>query len=161
MIEKNSRVTNARLRREAKAIEIVKAMRPEPFEVLTPILTEREHQIQECMDAPSHIYFIYSAGRVKIGFSTNWRDRVDAVCQGCSHHAELVLVMPGEHEMEQGYHSIFAESRESGEWFRLEGNVRRFLDRYASDVGKEALDLAHQDFLEASSMDSQIPHGCT
>lgn len=139
-----------RMRREAKALEIIKAMRPmqaKPSEYFH-VPTEREEALQDRIDAPEHIYFVYSAGRVKIGYSTNWRARVDAVCQGCGHEAALVLVMPGDRKMEQGYHSLFHESRESGEWFRLDGNVRRFLDLYASAEGREVLKLAHDGFLE-------------
>jgi hypothetical protein len=143
----------ARQRREAKAIETIKAMRPKSGEMIFCSPSPEDEALRELVEAPEHIYFIYSAGRVKIGFSTNWRVRVDAVCQGCSHHAELVLVMPGTREMEQGYHALFAGSREGGEWFRLEGNMRRFLDRYASAYGRELLDLAHEDFLECSDLE--------
>ena len=106
---------------------------------------------QELLDAPSHVYFIYSAGRVKIGFSTRWQGRVDEVCQGCGHESELILVMPGDRKMERDYHTLFSASRETGEWFRLDGDVRRFLDLYASAEGREVLNLAHDGFIKAGT----------
>lgn len=139
--------TDLRLRREAKALETIKAMRREPAEYLHT-MSERDLALQALLDAPSHIYFVYSAGRVKIGYSTNWRARVDAVCQGCGHEAQLILVMTGDREMEKGYHALFSDYQESGEWFRLDGDLRRFLDRYASADGREILKLAHEGFLE-------------
>ena len=111
-------------------------------------VTNSRECLQELLDAPEHVYFIYSAGLVKIGYSTNWRARFDDIYQGCSHHAELILVMPGDRKLERDYHTLFAESRMGGEWFRLEGNVRRFLEIYASEVGRENLEFSHQDFLE-------------
>lgn len=99
-------------------------------------------QIDVWLSAPSHIYFIYSAGRVKIGYSTNWRSRVDQVCRGCSHPAELILVIPGDRQWERGCHNLFAAYREGGEWFRCEGKVREFLQLYASREGREILELA-------------------
>jgi hypothetical protein len=131
-----------RLRREAKALEVVKAMRPrrEPQEFFS-VPSEEAAALQALLDAPEHIYFIYSAGLVKIGYSTDWRTRVDTVCRGCAEPAELLLVMTGDRKMEQQYHVLFSESREGGEWFRLEGNVRRFLERYATPAGKEILEL--------------------
>lgn len=102
--------------------------------------------IADLHNAPSHVYFIYSAGLVKIGFSTNWTARVDSVCQGCPHYACLVLVMPGDRKMERGYHALFGDYRESGEWFRCEGKIREFLMHYASDMGKDDLQAAEDAF---------------
>lgn len=93
--------------------------------------TEREAR-QQWIDAPEHVYFIYSAGRVKIGYSTDWFKRMETICVACPHQAELILVMPGNRKMERGYHALFSDYRETGEWFRLDGDLRRFLDMNAS-----------------------------
>lgn len=106
--------------------------------------------LKELHDAPSHIYFVYSAGLLKIGFSTNWLARVDAVCQGCPHYACVVLVMPGDRKMEQGYHALFSEYRENGEWFRFEGKMREFIMRYAGEIGREDLQSAEDHFREGN-----------
>ena len=98
--------------------------------------------IESRLAAPSHIYFIYSAGLVKIGYSTEWRSRVERVCNGCPHPAALILVIPGDEQQERGFHAMFAAYRERGEWFRCEGKVREFLQRYASPEGREILELA-------------------
>jgi Meiotically Up-regulated Gene 113 (MUG113) protein len=102
--------------------------------------------IEELHNAPSHVYFIYSAGLVKIGFSTKWTARVDAVCQGCPHYATLVLVMPGDRNMERGYHALFHEYHSNGEWFLCEGKMREFLLRYTTDIGREELLAAEEAF---------------
>lgn len=107
-------------------------------------------ELNECFDAPSHVYFIYSAGLVKIGYSTEWETRVRSVRQGCAHHSELVLVMPGDQQMEAGYHDLFAAYREGGEWFRCEGKMREFLLKFASRDGVENLKFAEYHFAARS-----------
>ncbi len=142
--------------REAKAIEVVKSIgRPARPGKLSP----RDLELQEILDQPSHIYFIYSAGRVKIGYSTNWRARVDAVCQGCPHHAEMILVMPGDLKMERDYQALFHEYREVGEWFRCEGKMREFLQHFSSQTGREVLEMAELHFAEMSLEDRNKAQG--
>jgi hypothetical protein len=53
--------------------------------------------------------------------------------------------MPGDRKMEAGYHALFHEYRETGEWFRCEGKVREFLERFAGPSGREALNAAFED----------------
>lgn len=114
-------------------------------EVLPRLRLGRE-ELTELLEAPSHVYFIYSGGFLKIGFSTNWRERVDGVCQGCVHPAEMVLVMPGDRSMEAEYHALFHEYRFDREWFRCEGKVREFLLRFTTEVGREVFTLAEESF---------------
>lgn len=109
-----------------------------------------EDELRALAEAPSHVYFIYSAGLVKIGYSTNWPARTDAVCQGCADHAELILVMTGDRKMERGYHALFSDYHHQGEWFRCEGKVREFLMHYASEQGREALILAEETYREGA-----------
>ncbi len=101
--------------------------------------------------APEHVYFVYSAGRVKIGYSRDWLRRVDRIANGCPHHCEPILVVPGGREHELQFHELFADLRVTGEWFLYDGNLRRFLDLYASSDARDALDLAHESYLEEGS----------
>lgn len=107
-----------------------------------------EEELRALIEAPAHVYFVYSAGLVKIGFSTNWRARTDAVCQGCADYAELIMVMTGGRDLEQGYHTLFHEYRHQGEWFRCEGKMREFLMHYATEEGRDALTLAEESYRE-------------
>lgn len=105
---------------------------------------QSEAELRALAEAPSHVYFIYSAGLVKIGFSTNWPARTDAVCQGCADHAELIMVMTGGRDLERGYHALFRDYHHQGEWFRCDGKVRDFLMHYAPEEGRDALILAEE-----------------
>jgi hypothetical protein len=107
-----------------------------------------EPTLRELMDEPSHVYFIYSAGLVKIGFSADWLSRTDRICGAGPHEARVILVMPGDRKMEAGYHALFSDYRANGEWFRCEGKMREFLMAFATDVGREELQLAEEDFKE-------------
>lgn len=107
-----------------------------------------ERTLRELMDEPSHVYFIYSAGMVKIGYSTDWLRRTDAVCQGCPHDARVVLVLTGDRRMESAYHALFSDYRTNGEWFRCEGKMREFLMLYCTTTGREDLQLAEESYEE-------------
>lgn len=109
-----------------------------------------EDEMQALIEAPSHVYFIYSAGLVKIGFSTNWTARTDAVCQGCPDHAELIMVMTGDRKMERGYHALFSDYHHLGEWFRCDGKVREFLMHFASEEGQNALIMAEENYRDGA-----------
>jgi len=113
-----------------------------------PSARNRDGEIAALMAAPSHVYFVYSAGLVKIGFSTDWLSRTDTVCRGCPHEGYVILVMPGDRKMEAAYHALFDEYRSVGEWFRCEGKMREFLVMFSSDEGREALAHAEESFRE-------------
>lgn len=116
---------------------------------LTPVLPRPRltgDEIRELAGAPAHVYFIYSGGLIKIGYSSNWVQRLEDISQGCPHPAEMILVMPGDREMEAGYHKLFAEYRMNREWFRCEGKMRDFLMHFSSPEGRENLELAEQSF---------------
>jgi hypothetical protein len=98
-------------------------------------------EVQKWLDAPSHVYFILSDRRVKIGVSTNWRERVDSIIRSSSHDAQLILVVPGDRSYEQGLHDLFEDYRANGEWFDCEGKLLEFLLRYCSEEGREILEL--------------------
>lgn len=118
------------------------------IEEKTRVPNRRDAEIAELMAAPSHVYFVYSAGLVKIGFSTDWLARVETVSRGCPHDAQTILVMPWSRTDEAGFHALFDEYRTVGEWFRCEGKVREFLMMYATKEGREQLELALEDDCE-------------
>lgn len=92
------------------------------------------------LEAPEHVYFIYSDGAVKIGYSSQWLVRTMRVIDSCPAGAELILVMPGSRRDEAAWHRLFADSRLHGEWFSYEPDLKRFLHRYASPTGREILE---------------------
>lgn len=59
------------------------------------------------------VYYLRYAERVKIGTSTNPRQRLGAIW-----HDELLAFERGDRTVERARHAQFAELREGGEWFR-------------------------------------------
>nr|WP_206687001.1 GIY-YIG nuclease family protein [Microbacterium aquimaris] len=59
------------------------------------------------------VYYLRYAARVKIGTSTNPRQRLGAIW-----HDELLAFEPGGRALEHERHQQFADLREGGEWFR-------------------------------------------
>jgi len=78
--------------------------------------------------AQTGIYFVVGAEWVKIGYSRSPVARLTHLQQASPYELRIVLVLPGGIEREPEVHARFAEQRERGEWFRLEGALREFLE---------------------------------
>lgn len=76
------------------------------------------------------VYFLRTAGMVKIGTST----RLLARCRDLSLSlADVALVVPGGEAVEDAYHQRFAKQRvrDDREWFRISGELLTFLAEHA------------------------------
>lgn len=72
-------------------------------------------------------YFVIdeTRGVVKIGRSCRPYDRVEALQTGSATPLRIVLVLQGDRELE--LHERFVRQRQSGEWFRLDDELERFI----------------------------------
>lgn len=78
------------------------------------------------------VYFIGAPllGMVKIGVAKNPYKRIDELQTGSPEILHMVGMYPLEgRECEKEFHERFAEYRAHGEWFRDEGELRRFLEK--------------------------------
>lgn len=94
------------------------------------------------------VYFMYSAGRIKIGFSNHVWSRREALCTSSPFPPVIVFVERGSVALERKYHARFAKNRLHGEWFDLSGLLRRFLTVNLCQIGAESLCQAEADFRE-------------
>lgn len=75
------------------------------------------------------VYAIQSSdGAVKIGFSTNPRQRFGKVSSDAPHDTRLLGFVPATLEQEQELHQLLAASRRRGEWYEDTPAVRHFLN---------------------------------
>jgi hypothetical protein len=74
------------------------------------------------------VYFAKAGGRVKIGKAKDVKSRIATLQTGCPDRLELVKVVRGGVDIERGFHQQFAHLRETGEWFRIEGDLATFLE---------------------------------
>ncbi len=76
------------------------------------------------------IYFCRAEGRgpVKIGWSLNIEARLSGL--QTSHHSKLTLIafVPGTRIEEKALHKRFQKQRIKGEWFKVEGALKRYLE---------------------------------
>lgn len=63
---------------------------------------------------------------VKIGFSASLKFRIAGLQTGLPEKLELLGTIPGKEADERRLHHRFKAYRLSGEWFRLEGDVKRW-----------------------------------
>lgn len=92
------------------------------------------------------IYFAYSAGRIKIGYSQLVSGRIKQLATSAPFKPILVLVIPGKRGDEQDLHIRFHEDRLHGEWFRISDTVREYLRPRLCDIGRDTLDRAEGEF---------------
>jgi len=82
------------------------------------------------------VYFIESDGAVKIGVAADAEARLEELQTGNPVTLRLLKVVPGGREIERVFHREFSEFRVRGEWFRLTGALRAFVER---DLGAAAV----------------------
>jgi len=95
-----------------------------------------------------HVYFAYSAGRIKIGTSLYPEYRGKDLSMQAPHPVTIIMTVAGGYELEQEFHRLFGALREHGEWFRLSEEMRRFLHQTLCRTGMRKLNEAELKFLE-------------
>lgn len=76
---------------------------------------------------PRLVYFMYSAGRIKIGYTADIYRRVSDLTNMGGSSVELIGVLPGDKDFERTLHRLFKADRTHGEWFKISDEIRRFL----------------------------------
>jgi hypothetical protein len=121
-----------RLRRQAKALETIKAIRPigHPEHPAREIALRHTALAGADPNAPGVVYFLYCAGRLKIGYTTDLKRRLEDFNTHCPFPATLLLTIRGLPEHEERFHEMFSGDRIRGEWFNLSLDLREFLERH-------------------------------
>ena len=75
------------------------------------------------------VYFLKNGvrGRVKIGFSQGHKNRIASLQNASPDKLALIGTIPGNVKLERRMQKRFHEHRETGEWFRIEGTLTKFL----------------------------------
>lgn len=76
------------------------------------------------------VYFLRADERVKIGYAKNYKSRIRELQTGCPHKLVLLMAIEASPARERELHREFNGQRVQGEWFHLEGNLSKYLDRY-------------------------------
>lgn len=95
-----------------------------------------------------HVYFAYSAGRIKIGTSLYPESRCKDLSLQSPHPVTIIMTVNGGYDLEQEFHRLFDALREHGEWFRLSNEIRRFLHQTLCRTGVRKLREAEAAFSE-------------
>jgi len=80
------------------------------------------------MDCTS-LYFLVHNGTVKIGRTEKPERRLDTMKVYLS-HAAIMYVFDGKGHMEKNMHRCFADFKLSGEWFKYNARIKRFLKKF-------------------------------
>lgn len=94
------------------------------------------------------VYFIYCAGRIKIGRAADVERRISHISTGSPFRPTIILTVSGSLSAEKELHARFAEDRVHREWFRLSDHLRRYLIKRLCPAGLEAFRKAEEEFLE-------------
>lgn len=148
-------MSERRLQREAKAIEIVKSIRTYPVlgaipRIVEPIRPDPTYTFwrhpNDTFPMGSITYFMYSAGRIKIGFSNGLRERHLQFRTSNPFPPIVILVVASTEGAEKKFHARFKADRIHGEWFRLSPALRSFFRSRLCPVGRTSLERAEAEF---------------
>jgi len=98
------------------------------------------HIVQEA------VYFAYSGGLVKIGYSIAPAYRQAELAAASAHPVVMVLIVPGSETDERKFHIRFAADRAHHEWFRLSKRMRNFFKARLCPVGRDTFKRAEAEF---------------
>jgi hypothetical protein len=96
-----------------------------------------------------HVYFLMDreVGTVKIGWSTDYAGRIKSISGGHARPLKLLkLVRAKNSKKETEFHRQFKEYRLNGEWFRVEGKLKKFLQ---ADIDRSTATIREDEDLKA------------
>ncbi|TIU70598.1 MAG: GIY-YIG nuclease family protein [Mesorhizobium sp.] len=83
------------------------------------------------------LYFVRAGDFVKIGFAKEVADRLPRLQTGSPVKLELLMAIEGKASLERDFHRKFASLRAHGEWFKLDGALSAYLDRFCLRQARE------------------------
>lgn len=83
------------------------------------------------------VYFLECDDRVKIGYTTNLKERLKNFRTTLIDDFEVILTVPGTTALERHFHQRFDAYRIKGEWFSLSDEIRDFVSRRQYHLGGE------------------------
>ena len=100
-------------------------------------------QIPETERPEDGLYFIKSeSGHMKIGRSTNAKERLSALQIGNPHQLKLVLELPKLGFLERDLHRLFDEDRVHGEWFTITPKMNKAIAALRSKAKRGSIEGA-------------------
>lgn len=77
------------------------------------------------------VYFIKCNEYVKIGYSSNPYARINSIKTSNPHEVEVLLVIPGNVELEKELHYILRDSNYKNEWFLFDDKIRGIVEMFS------------------------------
>jgi hypothetical protein len=75
-----------------------------------------------------HVYFVEAGDFIKIGFTTNWQQRIPTIQISSASPLTLLTLVQGGNDLEAALHNKFSHLRERGEWFRKAPELISFIE---------------------------------
>lgn len=134
-------------------------LRGEVYVPPTKRMTPLEYDLaREETDIDHTVYFLYAAGRIKIGYTAGDPDKRESVVGNhCPLPVSTVKIMPGGAVTEFRVHHQFRSDRLHSEWFALSPELESFIQ---DDRLKEA-ELAYLRWLKEELARMEAKHGST
>ena len=93
------------------------------------------------------IYFIKANDRIKIGYATDPIKRLSSIQTSCPYKLEVILIIDGNYEKESEIHKEFVALRTSGEWFRYEDPLIKYIEKERINDRRYEFGFFGEDFL--------------
>jgi len=73
------------------------------------------------------VYFLRMNEFVKIGYASDWKQRLSSIQTGIPYTVIPLLVLSGDIRLEEELHRLFHADRYRGEWFRMSPAIEAFI----------------------------------
>lgn len=93
------------------------------------------------LDTDSCVYFLYSAGKIKIGTTINLNYRHGAISGASPLPVFWVCEFAGGRVTERKFHEAFKADRLHGEWFALSDDLRWLISRHGAGLAEAEADF--------------------
>lgn len=94
----------------------------------------KPRRVQGFEEKQKFVYFIQAGkeAKFKIGITNNIDGRLKQLQTGCPYPLNILAIIPGGRKEEKELHRKFKKYSEIGEWFSLNGDLKKFVDELRS-----------------------------
>lgn len=79
----------------------------------------------------SFVYFVKCESFVKIGISSNLKERINKIKTNTPFEVEVIALFSGSELLESTLHALFSQFKQKNEWFFFSDEIKKYLEQHS------------------------------